>query len=144
MIDETAILIDGEKRIGRYTVVLLTQTKRGTWLPSHMQLDTLVTNYRLMLRPFRKKYAPASLPAKYIASIEITLQDKSHCIDVTFVTQQKIYLMLSTGKLDHLYRDLCTMQSPQRYIFDDTIAKHDIERLITYFGKSPLDTSDSS
>lgn len=130
---------DGEKQLGHYTVVLLTQSKSGTWLPSVMQLDAIVTNYRMMLRPHRKKYRPAWLPAKFIISTELTRRGNYHCIAVKLRTNHMLYLALSTGKLDDLHDDLHAMRTPPpRYQFDDSVAKQDIERLITFFGKQPL------
>lgn len=140
VIDEKDIMIDGERRLGRYTVVLLNQSSDGRWMPAIMQLDALVTNYRLMLRPFRKKYPPASLPARYITASELTLQGNYHCIEIKLITNHIIYMMLGTGKLDDLHDDLHAMKSPPpRFQFDDKVAKHDIERLISYFGKQPIE-----
>ena len=111
-------------------------------MPAVMQLDAMVTNYRLLLRPFRKKYAPASLPARYIKSAEMTVQDKYHCVSLKLITDHALYMMLSTGKLDDLYDDLRAMKSPPpKFQFDDSVAKNDIERLITFFGKQPLQDS---
>ena len=140
MIEETEIFVDGERRLGRYTVVLLSETGTGRWMHSMMQLDSVVTNYRLLLRPFRKKYRPASLPAQYIKSMEMTTQGHYHCIKLMLLTKHILYVTLSTGKLDNLYDDLRTMKSPNpRYQFDEKIATKDIERLITFFGKQPLE-----
>lgn len=144
MIEEKEIFVDGERALGRYTVVLLNQVSNGHWVPATMQLDAMVTNYRLLLRPFRKKYAPASLPARYVKSAEMTTQDKHHCIALTLITDHILYIMLSTGKLDNLQDDLNAMKSPPpKFHFDDSVAKQDIERLITFFGKQPLQDSEA-
>lgn len=141
MIEVKEIFVDGERALGRYTIVLLNDMN-GRWMPAIMQLDAMVTNYRLLLRPFRKKYAPASLPARYIKSAEMTLQDKYHCVGLQLITDHALYVMLSTGKLDDLYDDLRAMKSPPpKFQFDDSVAKNDIERLITFFGKQPLQDS---
>lgn len=141
MIEENEIFVAGERRLGRYTVVLLNQTSSGRWIPSVMQLDSIVTNYRLLLRPFRKKYLPASLPAEYIKSTEMTTQGKYHCIKIVLITNHILYIMLGTGKLDDLRDDLNTMKSPApKFHFDEKVARKDIERLITFFGKQPLET----
>jgi len=142
VIEEKDLFVDGEKLFGRYTVVLLNQSSSGHWSPSLMQLDAMVTNYRLMLRPFRKKYTPASLPTAYITRAELTTQDRYHCVELTLSTKHILYMMLSTGKLDNLCDDLNAMKSPSsKFQFDDSVAKKDIERLITFFGKQPLDQS---
>lgn len=141
MIEENEVFVDGERRLGRYTVVLLNQTSGGRWMPSIMQLDSMVTNYRLLLRPFRKKYRPASLPAEYIKTVEMTRQGHYHCIKLLLITNHILYVMLSTGKLDDLLDDLHAMKSPApNFHFDDKVAKKDIERLITFFGKQPIET----
>lgn len=142
MIDTKEILIDGEQLLGRYTVVLLNQNRNGRWMPALMQLDAMVTNYRLLLRPFRKKYRPATLPTRYITTATLTTQGNFHCIALTLATAHQLHIMLSTGKLNNLYDDLHAMKSPPRkFRFDDTVAREDIERLITFFGKRPLDES---
>jgi hypothetical protein len=139
------MLIEGERRLGRYTVVLLQQTNNDKWQPSVMQLDATVTNYRLLLRPFRKKYAPACLPSHYIKSVEMTVKGHHHCVELHLITNHYICAMLSTGKLDDLYHDLSAMkQPPPRFAFDDKIARKDIERLITFFGREPLPEPPSS
>ncbi|MEL6307796.1 MAG: hypothetical protein AAFN11_03275 [Chloroflexota bacterium] len=134
---------EGEKQLGRYTVVLLNQSKSGRWMPSVMQLDAIVTNYRMLLRPHRKKYRPAWLPAKFIVSTELTRRGNWHCIAMKVRTNHVLYISLSTGKLDDLHDDLHAMRvPPPKYAFDDSVAKQDIERLITFFGRKPLtDTS---
>ncbi|GAB5494173.1 MAG: hypothetical protein Phog2KO_43880 [Phototrophicaceae bacterium] len=141
MIEEKEIFVDGERRLGRYTVVLLSQTGTGRWMTSMMQLDSVVTNYRLLLRPFRKKYRPASLPAQYIKSMEMTTQGHYHCIKLLLITEHILYVTLSTGKLDDLYDDLRAMKSPApKFQFDESIAKKDIQRLVNFFDKQLLET----
>lgn len=133
MIDENEFLIDGERRLGRYTVVLLQQTSSG-WLPSVLQLDALVTNYRLLLRPHRRKYEPASLPAEYIRSIAITRHARFHVLAIELMTEHLLYLMMSSGKLDDLYDDMHAMLAPPpRFKWDEGVARRDIERLINFF-----------
>jgi hypothetical protein len=139
LIDDKAMLVDGERRLGRYTVVLLLQSNSGNWQPAIMQLDAVVTNYRLLLRPFRKKYTPASLPSHYIKHVELAVKGHHHCVEVRLITNHLLCVMLSTGKLDDLYHDLSAMkQPPPRFAFDDKVARKDIERLITFFGREPF------
>ena len=138
MIDETRLFLETERRLGRYTVVILQHASQG-WAPSVMQLDAVVTNYRLLLRPFRKKYPPASLPSHYIRGIDLTRQGQYHCVAIELVTSHRLYLSLSTGKLENLHEDLCAMKTPPpRFRFDDKVAMYDIQRLITFFGREPL------
>jgi len=144
VIEENKLFVDGERTIGRYTIVLLNQLGNGRWQPAMLQLDAVVTNYRLLLRPFRKKYSPASLPSRYVRNATLTTQDKYHCVELRLITDHVIYMMLSTGKLDDLYDDLKAMKSPPvKFQIDDSLARNDIERLITFFGKQPLTDSSS-
>jgi hypothetical protein len=145
VIEEKDLFVEGERRLGRYTVVILRQSDNGRWMPSIMQLDATVTNYRLLLRPHRKKYEPASLPAAYIRAIELTRKGNYHCVQIKLLTDHLLFLMLSTGKLDDLHDDLKAMKAPPpKFSFDDKVAKHDIERLITFFGKEPLNQDEAS
>ena len=131
------MFIDGEYRVGRCTAVLLHETNEGCQ-PSVMPLDCVTTNYRLLLRPHRKKYEPASLPARYIRGIYMMQRGKHKCIALLLLTDHWLYLILQTGKLDELYNHLLAMRPPPRYQFDKSLARRDIERLITFFGRAPL------
>lgn len=144
MIEDKDVFVEGERRLGRYTVVILRQSGEH-WEPSMLQLDATVTNFRLLLRPHRKKYKPASLPEQYITAIEKMLKGRYHCIEVQLSTKHVLYLMLSTGRLDNFYDDLHAMKAPRPHFqFDDNIAKQDIDRLITFFGREPLPKETSS
>lgn len=139
MIDEKDMLVEGERRLGRYTAVILRPTANGGWSPALMQLDTVVTNYRLMLRPHRKKYEPASIPARYIQAVLMARHDRYHCVQMNLSGGFVLCLMLQTGKLSDLFDDLHAMKAPApRFHFDDKVARNDIERLITFFGREPL------
>ncbi|MGB1285979.1 MAG: hypothetical protein ACPG7F_05560 [Aggregatilineales bacterium] len=143
MIVEKEVFVDGEYRVGRYTVVILRRSG-DNWYPAMMHLDAVITNYRLMLRPFRKKYEPATLPSSYISRIEISKRGMHHCVSLQLATEHELNLMLSTGHIEDLASDLRLMKIPRRshYDFDDSIARRDIQRLISFFGKEPLlDTS---
>jgi hypothetical protein len=62
-----------------------------------------------------------------------------HCVELHLITNHFLCAMLSTGKLADLYDDLRAMkQPPPRFAFDDKVARKDIERLITFFGREPL------
>ena len=135
VIDEKEILVEGEKRLGRYTVVLLQQSA-SQWFPSTLQLDAVVTNFRLLLRPLRKKYTPASLPSTYIKTIKMTKKAHYNVIAMELITQHMLYAMVSSGKLDDLYDQLSVMHvGPPKIRFDEKVARRDIERLITFFDR---------
>ena len=137
MIDEKSNLIEGERALGRYTVSILQQTASG-WSPAMLQLDAMATNYRLLLRPLRKSYSPASLPARWIDGIYTMYKGKHQCVGLSLTTSDWLYLLPSTGRLDYFFEDIRMMKlPPPRFSFDSTIARRDIERLITFFGREP-------
>lgn len=141
MIDADQILVKSERKLGHYTVTILQSTAYG-WHPWRLQLDCLVTNYRLVLRPIRKKYEPACIPKRFIDDIVTTTRGKYHCISLRLITDDYIYLTIATGKLNDLADDLSAMKlPPPRFKFDDHIARRDIERLITFFGHESLDSN---
>jgi hypothetical protein len=131
------MFIDEEHAVERCTAVLLQDTAEG-WAPSVMQLDCVATNYRLLLRPHRKKYAPASLPARYIQGIYMMQRGIHKCIALLLVTDHWLYITVATGDPNKLYKSLLAMRTPPRYRFNGAIARQDIERLITFFGREPL------
>ena len=130
--------VEGEKQLGRYTVSLLQNTDVG-WLPSVLQLDATITNYRLLLRPFRRKYQPASIPQHYLKDVHMTQFAGHHVIQLDFKPSGAIYLVMSSGKLDNLYEDLLAMKAPiPKFSWDANVARNDIQRLINYFGRDAL------
>ena len=129
---ETFDMIDGEKLLGHYTVVVLEQMAHG-WQPTVMPLSAVVTNYRLVLKPYKKKYDPATLPSHFIKRVELTKRGRLNCIELRFRSMQSLFLMLSTGKLDDLYHDLSAMITPPpRFHFDEKVAQEDIKRLVSF------------
>lgn len=146
LIDEKDVLVEGERRLGRYTTVIMQHTQQGGWSPSVMQLDSLVSNYRLFLRPFRKKYVPATIPSHYIQRVLMTQVGRYHAVALELMTSHFLYIITSTGRLEDFYDDLRAMKAPPpRVRFDDRVARADIVRLITFFGQQPHpDQSDAS
>lgn len=148
MIKDTDFLVDGEKPIGEYSVFILQRVGEDNWSPAVMPLDALVTNFRLLLRPMKKKYAPATIPARYLRDITLTQKGHNHCVALTLITGHELYLINGTGKLDALYDDLSLMKVPRpklQFQFDDKIAREDIQRLVSFFGKlaTPKNTNPS-
>lgn len=136
MIREDDIFIEGERRLGRYTVVILQHSDTSNWTPSVMQLNTLISNYRIVLQPFKRKYSPATLPAHYIRHVAIERQGNYHCVSLQLITDDMLYLMLGTGNLNDLYDDLRVMKTPPpKYRFDETVAAADIQRLVDFLRK---------
>lgn len=134
MIREEDIFIEGERRLGRYSVVLLQPTNDGQdWVPSLMTLNALISNYRLILQPYKRKYAPAILPARYIRDVALTQRSGHNCVSLTLVTGDQFYLMLGTGNLNHLYDDLRVMKMrPLRIQMNERIDVEAVRRLIAF------------
>lgn len=133
-------LVDGERILGRYTLVLLEHTAHG-WAPSMLQLNSMVTNYRLVMKPFRRRYAPASIPRSYIREIDLVARGHHQSVMLRLREGSPLFFVLATGHLENLYDDLCAMRlPPPRFRFDESVARADIERLIAYFkqGMSPM------
>jgi hypothetical protein len=130
--------VEGEKKLGRYTISLLQETDAG-WLPTVLQFDATITNYRLFLRPFKRKYQPASIPASYIRAIKMTQFEGFHVVQLNFNPTGIIYMVMSSGKLDNLYDDLSAMKAPiPKFGWDVNVARDDIQRLINFFGRDAL------
>lgn len=134
MIREEDIFIEGERRLGRYSVVLLQPTDGGErWVPSVMTLNALISNFRLILQPYKRKYAPAVLPARYIRDVGQTQISGYNCVSLTLITGDQFYLMLGTGNLNHLYDDLRVMKTPPLKIqIEEPVDLEAIRRLIEF------------
>ncbi len=134
----TSLLHDREKILGRYTVDILRPADRGIWQPAMMQLDATVTTYRLLLRPFRRRYRPASLPAPYIERATVQERGPRYCLSLYLKgdvpgTCQILNLLVSTGRLDDLHRDIETMlypTPPRRYQIPPHVHPQHVRRLI--------------
>ncbi|MAU11505.1 MAG: hypothetical protein CL607_16905 [Anaerolineaceae bacterium] len=130
---EESNLLDGERPLGQYTVGVLERSLEGHWMPSVMPLSAIVTNYRLVLSPHKKKYQPATLPSHFIGQVNMATRDRYNCIELIVKSGHRLCLLMSTGKLDDLYHDLSAMKAPPpKFHFDEKIAQKDIERLIAY------------
>jgi len=138
MIREEDIFIEGERRLGRYSVVLLQPVEGGKrWIPSTTALNALISNYRLILQPYKRKYAPAILPARYIRDVSQTQVSGYNCVSLTLITGDQFHLMLGTGSLDHLYDDLRVMKTrPLKIQIDEPIDPQAVRRLINFLRRA--------
>jgi hypothetical protein len=129
-------LLKGERILGRYTVVLLQRNSDGIYSPAVVQLDTTLTNYRIYLRPMHRRYAPAVLPSRLMRRVDLVQKGGYHCVQITFVSGDCLYLILATGKLEDFYDDLNAMRlPPPRFKYDEAAARVHIERLIAFFSR---------
>lgn len=134
MSDESTLLLDDERVLGRYTAVILRQSSAGTWQLEMMQLNATVTIYRLLLRPLRKKYAPATIPAHYFRALTLTERDGHRCVQMTLITGHVLHMKTATGSTDEFFNYLLALKLPRpRVHFDDQVARRDIERLVQFF-----------
>ena len=125
-------LVNGERQLGRYMGVILRQHD-GDWVPVVRHLDTIVTNYRLMLRPLQKRYTPASIPSSYFQQVQMQQRGPHDCLLLHLTTGQVLVFMVSTGRLADLYDDLNAMRAkPTRIHFDERVVRADVERLIGF------------
>lgn len=138
MIREEDIFIEGERRLGRYSVVLLQPTDGGErWVPSVMTLNALISNFRLILQPYKRKYAPAIIPARYIREVGQKQLSGYNCVSLTLVTGDQFHLMLGTGNLNHLYDDLRVMKTPPLKIqIEEPVDLEAIRRLIEFLRRA--------
>lgn len=126
-------LLTGERQLGRYMGVIL-RRRDGHWIPAVQHLDTIVTNYRLLLRPLLKRYDPASIPGSYLSDVVQEQLGRHECLLITLRTGQMLTLMVSTGRLADLYDDIQAMRArPPHFGFDNRITRDDIQRLVRYF-----------
>lgn len=133
-IREEAYFVEGEKRLGQYMAFLVVPDAAGDWNPAVMSLDAMVTNFRLLLRPSRKKYTPATLPNHYVRHVEMAVKGRHHCVAINLITGHELYITLGTGKVDDIYSDLRAMTAPRpKFAFDENVARRDIERLVSFF-----------
>ena len=139
MTSRTVTLQPAEKNLGRYTVDILRSAEGDVWRPAMMQLDATVTTHRLLLRPFRRRYRPASLPAVYFQRVAIQQRGTYHCLSMCLKddspgTLQVLNLLVSTGRLDDFYRDVKAMLNPpeyRRYQLPPDVRPQHVRRLIS-------------
>lgn len=133
MINESELFIEGERRLGLYTVELLRKASTG-WATNALPLFALVSNYRLILKPLKKKYPAASIPSTYVRLVEKIVLEPHRCIAVRFKDGGSLFLVVLSGSFDHLAEDLSAMKAPPpRFSFDNTIPLAKIHKLISYF-----------
>jgi hypothetical protein len=138
MTSRTVTLQPAEKTLGRYTVDILRSADDDLWRPAMMQLDATVTTHRLLLRPFRRRYRPASLPATYFQRASIQQRGTYHCLSLCLKddspgTLQVLNLLVSTGRLSDFHRDVKAMLNPpghRRYQLPPDVRPQHVRRLI--------------
>lgn len=133
-IDVSTVLTQDEKIFGRYQIEILVPGAQGGWSPAVMAIEALVTNYRLLLKPFRKKYDHASIPNYYITVIEETELDSFSAISIGIKTGHTFHIVLPRRHKRALYENLIKMRVPKpKFKMDESVALADIQRLVAFF-----------
>lgn len=132
-IDVQNVLVEGEEVLGRFQVEILAPSTDG-WAPAVMAIETLVTNYRVLLKPFKKKYEPASIPNYFISSIGEDKLGGFPCLSICIKTGHNFHLMIPRRHKKLLYNSLLKMHIPKpKFKMDETVARDDIQRLVSFF-----------
>jgi len=119
LVDDKLALLEEERLLGRYMVAPLQYFPPNRWEASMMQLAALVTNYRLMLYPAKRRYQPACLPANYIKRTRIVPCGNFRSLQLPLSTGHSLYLTTATGTLEDLQENIEVMRLPSRVRFDD-------------------------
>lgn len=126
------VLVEGERVLGRYQVEILAPGSYG-WSPAVMAIEALITNFRLLLKPFKRKYQHASLPNYYFTSVEKNEINGYPCVSISIRTGHSLHLVLPRRHTDALIDDLATMRIPKpKFRMDENVAQDDIRRLVAF------------
>ena len=132
-IDVQKVLVEDEVVLGRFQVEILAPSENG-WAPAVMAIEALVTNYRILLKPFKKKYDHASIPNYFITSIDENELDGFRCISICIKTGHSFHLVIPRRHKKLLYDSLLKMHIPKpKFKMDETVARNDIQRLVRFF-----------
>jgi len=127
------VLVEGEFVLNRYQIEILAPDANG-WSPAVMAIEAMVTNFRLLLKPFRKKYSHASIPNYYITSVDENEIDNFPCISICIKTGHVFHVVTPRRHRKQLYNDLIKMRVPKpKFKMDENVARNDIQRLVTFF-----------
>lgn len=132
-IDVKKVLVEGETVLGRFQVEILAPSTDG-WAPAVMAIEALVTNYRLLLKPFKKKYEHASIPNYFISTVEEDILDDFPCLTICIKTGHSFHLIVPRRHKKSLYEALLRMNVPKpKFKMDENVARNDIQRLVSFF-----------
>lgn len=127
------VLIEGEVVLGRFQVEILAPGAQG-WSPAVMAIEALVTNFRLLLKPFKKKYHHASIPNYFITTVAEDELDGYPCISIGVRTGHTFHLVIPRRHKQMLIANLIKMRVPKpKFKMDENVARNDIKRLVAFF-----------
>ncbi len=130
--DEAELFVEGERKLGIYNLELAKKAN-SYWTRTMPPLYAMVTNYRLILQPQkRKKTQPASIPGYYITHLEEVQIERNKGVRAVLKTGHELNMVIPGGDVN-FFDSLTTMRAGHpRVHFDDQIARNDIERLVKY------------
>jgi hypothetical protein len=111
VLDEKALFLPGENKLGQYQVAIARYATASGWSPTVPPLNALVTNYRLILHPqTRRPHTPASIPSTYITKIEtVDMGQYHHGVRICLKTGHQLYLLISWSQGNEMTHSLETM-----------------------------------
>jgi hypothetical protein len=132
VLPEHEILVEGETVAGRYQVEVA-RWMGEKWVPTMPSLYMLITDQRIILQPqTRKKYEPASIPGRYIRSVE-SLKTTRQGITLTLKNDQRIHLFVPTTHshivIEHI-RAIATLPVSRTYHLPLTL--NHLQKLISF------------
>ncbi len=132
-IDVNEVLTAEESVLGRFQIEILAPDANG-WSPAVMAIEAMVTNYRLLLKPFKKKYQHASLPNYYITSVDENVVSNFPCISISIKTGHVFHIVIPRRHRKSLYNNLIQMRVPKpKFKMDENVALDDVQRLVAFF-----------
>lgn len=132
MLPEHEILVDGENVVGRYQVEVARWVGEK-WVSTVPSLYMIVTNQRIILQPqTRKKYEPASIPGRYVRSVE-SLKSNRQGITLTLKNDQRIHLFMPTVRSDVVIEHIRAIASlPISRTYHLPLTLNHLQKLITF------------
>jgi hypothetical protein len=132
VLSEREILTEGETVSGRYQAEIA-RWSNDIWVPTVPALFMIVTNQRIILQPqTRKQYDPASIPGRYIRSVEY-LKSQRKGFTLTLKNDQRIHLFVNWGNNHHIMDDLRAIAAlPPGRTYHLPLTMNHLQKLIVF------------
>ncbi|GAB1420037.1 hypothetical protein MASR2M15_01120 [Anaerolineales bacterium] len=132
MIELQNALVSGEHIVGQYVVQFMRQASTG-WALDILQLQAAVTQYRLLIKPFPRRYKPASIPHVIISNVDTERLEGHYVIRIQIQNHYLLRLAATPLHAQDLADDLRIMQLPRpQFHADLKVSTQEIDRLIGY------------
>jgi hypothetical protein len=134
VLSEKEILITGEMIMGRYNAEVAHRSG-DRYVPLVMPLMMLVTNRRVVLQPQkRKRYEPASIPGRYIRSVD-EIKTPKQGITLTLRDGRTISLFVGWGRDNDLISVIRIIAAlPPSRSYNMPLSVDHLHKLIDYMG----------